>query len=95
MAAKVGHLHEHSCPFCGRVNTMADNGHDSIPQDGDLSMCWKCGEFGVFNADGTVRKPTPSETAEIEEDPAVQAARHARAESYTPREAVGLIVGGN
>jgi hypothetical protein len=60
----------HRCPHCGSVNDRASGlGHDNTggPVDGDVSLCFQCAEFGVFDRSvpGGVREPTPEEVADI------------------------------
>jgi hypothetical protein len=61
------------CWNCGfennRVISAFDNKRDR-PQDGDLSLCYQCGEYAVFDKTflDNVRKPTPTEMQHIRED---------------------------
>lgn len=49
---------------------------DAIPKDGDLSLCYSCGNLAVFS-DGTTRfRPlTPSEELRALQDPEIQVAK--------------------
>jgi hypothetical protein len=42
-------------------------GDDAAPQDGDVSICFYCGKFAIFDSslEDNIRKPTPAEMAEI------------------------------
>lgn len=58
---------QHKCPFCGSLNdrvTYVGEG-DPAPDPGDTSICFRCGEVGVFTELGTVRKPNAEEQFEI------------------------------
>ena len=70
---------DHHCPFCGVFHTAtsdvdAERGAQHVP--GDWSICWKCGEIGIFTSTG-VRKLTAQERLEASRDEEVQAARAA------------------
>jgi hypothetical protein len=69
------------CPFCGRANDAATAAvaPDTMPKDGDFSLCIGCGEWGTFEsgAPGGVRKPTTAEYDEINGDLTMRAARWA------------------
>jgi hypothetical protein len=65
------------CPYCGRANdqvampeTEREDG-DERPTDGDYSICFRCGCWGIFEAShaGGVRRPTKEEEREIASDP--------------------------
>jgi hypothetical protein len=75
-----------TCPHCGKnTNNHQHVGepHDIQPTDGDVSLCWHCGEPSVFalteGGSVTACVPSTAESADIEADPRVQAARRARA----------------
>ena len=53
------------CSFCRQLHEAVTNAQrlDCLPEDGDVSMCFRCGEFCVFDdsAFGGMRKPTKKE----------------------------------
>ena len=54
------------CPTCGKINDLAtcieDNrGDGGKPQQGDMSLCFSCGELFVFTPELTLRKSTQEE----------------------------------
>ena len=60
-------IHEHElgtiCPFCDIHHEVATRMRDDRqPEDGDVTLCSRCGQFGVFDrgAHGKLRKPTPT-----------------------------------
>jgi len=58
------------CPFCGEEHeavTAARENASSIPDDGDVSICFKCGKVSLFDraADGGVRRPTKKEQRDL------------------------------
>jgi hypothetical protein len=67
-------MHEKTaCPFCGEAHPLAAHtpgNDDRAPENGDLSFCFDCGEWAVFDnrLKGGCRKPTHSEYAEIATD---------------------------
>lgn len=63
----------HTCPFCGVLNERVTHvGEGEPPPDpGDVTICFSCGEVGVFTELGTVRKPTAGEQFIIGCDPHV------------------------
>ena len=68
------------CPFCGKPLDAAsptEGSNDRQPSDGDLSMCIYCGEWIVFNADLTFRKPNDEEYEEVARDPQLRWLRNA------------------
>jgi hypothetical protein len=73
------------CPFCqGKLDCVAEVTKDGeltaiVPKDGDLSFCFTCGEFNIFEraAPGRLRKPTDDEYAEFATDPEAKAIRRA------------------
>lgn len=68
------------CPHCGKHNDMHDtpDGSEKTPQTGDVSICIRCGDLGVFDLKaGRIRKPTPRESREFADDPEIQDARRA------------------
>lgn len=63
-----------TCPFCGAKHdrTTSTRGNDVVPADGDLMLCFDCGEWIFYvddGNDGRFRKPTDLEYDEIATDP--------------------------
>ena len=60
------------CPFCGQKHDATTNaqGHDVLPDNGDVSLCFGCGAFCVFDeaAYGGMRKPTKKEQRSFDRD---------------------------
>lgn len=54
-----------TCPTCGEVvddTTHPETGLDLDPSEGDVSICFYCGAFGVFTGEGKqTRMPTEAE----------------------------------
>jgi hypothetical protein len=50
-----------------------------VPQDDDITMCYKCGELGIFDCtiDGGVRKPEEDEANFFDRDEGIQRLRAA------------------
>jgi hypothetical protein len=69
------------CPYCGYFfdRTAITKGLEQPPKEGDVSLCLKCCEIAIFNADLTVRKPTDAELAEIHNAPCWAQISRARA----------------
>lgn len=61
---------KHTCPYCGKVNDAATRTSEepSFPSAGALTVCFGCGEWSIFEADFSLRKPTDSEEATLWED---------------------------
>ena len=60
-----------TCPYCERENdTHAPTGQDNEgPADGDVSICWKCHNIGIFEENGTsVRRTSPEEDVKLRQD---------------------------
>lgn len=55
------------CPACGALNDAATNiVGDADPTNGDVSICFTCGEIAVFTGIGLdVRRPTDAERREM------------------------------
>jgi hypothetical protein len=65
------------CPFCRTSQTHATQiGGDEGPFDGDFSLCFACGEIGIFHQGG-VRKPTATERLEAARNEILRTARMA------------------
>jgi hypothetical protein len=78
----TGHVLNSRCPWCKAVNTRATNavpGETVQPVDGDVAMCFYCGEWSIYDmaARHRQRKPTEDEFIEIGEDPDCQKVRAA------------------
>jgi hypothetical protein len=58
---------EHRCPHCKQLNTKvrAVNDADVLPEDGDITMCFVCGDWAIFER-GRARRPTKDELADIQ-----------------------------
>jgi len=69
------------CPYCGQHHDAATNveRRDYVPDDGDVSLCFGCGEFCVFDntAYGGMRKPTKKEQRVFARDKRLQELRTA------------------
>jgi hypothetical protein len=73
-----GHVFHTRCVWCGARHDRASNAEPNEtrpPVDGDVTMCFVCGEWLVFDG-GQLRAPT---TAEYDEIAAGKAFRRARA----------------
>lgn len=59
-----------SCHVCGyemdRSTAVQDDGIG--PQEGDISVCIRCGAIGVFDANTKLREPTAKEMLAMQED---------------------------
>jgi len=70
---------EHRCPFCGSLHDHATNTTtEAKPNAGDVSICFDCTSIGVFDENGSVRKPTEEEKAVFLADSRVQTVIAAR-----------------
>jgi hypothetical protein len=83
------------CPHCGARNPHHVHPSLAPPADGDLTVCWPCGKVLAFVLTplGVVTGLRALDGAELAEALAasdVRAALAARAESYTPMEALEL-----
>jgi hypothetical protein len=60
------------CPFCGErhnaVTAVQYNTDRFYPEDGDISLCFQCGRFSLYDSDkeGGLRRPTASEQHELD-----------------------------
>lgn len=73
-----------TCFACGRKNDMATGivGEDqaAIPSDGDVSICFSCGEIAEFKHEGNkivLQRLTDEERSIVEQLPQVQAIKRA------------------
>lgn len=81
------------CPWCGRANdTHEGAAPGEQPTAGAVSVCWKCGNLGVFDQSPlgplTIRRPTDDEMREMLADPNVRAALAAHRGGGTPLDVV-------
>lgn len=57
------------CPHCkARNNTNTD----TLPREGDVGICFVCGEAMVFDGKGGVRKPDAEDEEFIASDPKIR-----------------------
>jgi hypothetical protein len=66
------------CPFCsGRHDCVAGVGTNGRPSDGDITLCFTCGEWVFFDKHykGGLRKPTWNEYQHIAFDPLLKQVR--------------------
>ncbi len=64
---------------CGYTMTATSGaGHDEIPNEKDVTICFSCARINIFNADLTQREVTPEEEKEIMGGPAWSAIKKAR-----------------
>jgi hypothetical protein len=81
-------VRQNTCPWCGYKTDAASSlettksGFDlgaRMPREGDVALCIgpSCGEWNVFTADLTLRKPTDAELLEIGNNIQCRAARMA------------------
>lgn len=69
-----------ACPHCGApVNAVSGIGVDPshLPSPGDLSLCFYCAEFGIFEEGMTLRKLTDKESALVSSNPNAEKAKTA------------------
>ena len=66
------------CSNCGsqfdRSKNVADDDHER-PEEGTATLCLYCGEWSIFNADMSLRKPTSVEAVELATDSAARSLR--------------------
>ena len=69
-----------TCPFCGQrhdaVSIAVGHGR-TVPEKGDATMCFTCGSFCIFDATGSLRKPTKAEQRVLDADDRIKEARAA------------------
>lgn len=67
------------CPFCGTRHDRvceAKPDSDAFPRNGDVTICFSCGEACVFaDVDGGLRKPSKKEQREFARDETLIKAR--------------------
>ena len=61
---------ESPCWSCGKKNDMASSaeGDASIPKAGDISICFGCGAWMIYDDDIKTREMTVDEIAELDPD---------------------------
>jgi hypothetical protein len=66
-----------TCPFCNNPHSGRTGG--MVPEDGDITLCYKCGELGIFDeaTDGGVRKPFEDEISFFDRNEGIQILRAA------------------
>jgi len=58
------------CPHCGALHDGAANmTGDNAPSEGDFNLCFECGDWAVFTADGQRRKPIDAELTILATEP--------------------------
>lgn len=78
------------CPTCGRTNeSHAGPTPDSVPDAGDLSLCWKCRSLAIYTDNG-LRLPTAEELAEYSQLPELKGLLGVMAETMTPSQAIEM-----
>lgn len=50
---------------------------DELPEEGDISICLRCGALAIFNSDLSIRQPTEEERNSLQDDPEVVQAQSA------------------
>jgi hypothetical protein len=83
----LGRARATRCPYCGASHGQAVPIGDAgamlnEPEDGDISLCVRCGRWVVFDsaASGGMREPTPEEHRTIARDVHARRLRSAYAE---------------
>jgi hypothetical protein len=81
-----------TCPYCGRENDSHASTDDpnSKPSEGDVSICYKCRNIGIFTEEG-VRKASPEEDTEIRSHQNIQDALLALDKALGPLQAVDIL----
>jgi hypothetical protein len=60
------HSHPHVCPWCHEeMPNVSGMNTKERPTEGAVSLCIQCGEWAVFQGNGSLRKPTDDEFIEI------------------------------
>jgi hypothetical protein len=58
------------CPHCGHIVSAASNLREKLqPAPDDLALCIECGEWNAFDEGLRLRKPTPDELVEANNNP--------------------------
>jgi len=72
------HLLPIHCPWCGRLNDRAfapgQQGPDLPPEDGNVVMCFGCGQLAIIDTrlKTNTRAPTDEEADELADDPYIR-----------------------
>lgn len=85
-----------ACPHCKRVNDAHGRQPGDAPVNGDVSLCWGCGEPAVFvDVDGSLalRPPTAEEQASIEMDPEFRRVQTTVRAAASPSQALAVLWG--
>lgn len=70
------------CPWCGRqMDRVSSVNLDAVPEEGDITLCFGCGEWCVFDDGLHLRKPSDEEFDIIGSDPDMMKARWAWTET--------------
>ena len=82
-----------TCPYCGRSNEAhAPTDPDQKPPSaGDVSICWKCLGISIFQEDGTVRRTTPEEDADLRTHENIQDALRVMRKAAGPTAAADIL----
>jgi hypothetical protein len=63
------------CSYCGklhdRTSAVAPKGkyrREPMPEEGDITLCFDCGEWSVYDSQGQLRKPTEQERIHLRND---------------------------
>lgn len=72
--------HPMTCPHCHKAQPLAapaDDSWDLAPKDGDASLCFDCGQIGIFDSasPGGARLPSLDEEAQLHADAGIQLLR--------------------
>lgn len=69
-------MSSYSCPHCGAVHTeqtCANFRERAEPDDGDISICFSCGDVSIFDvANHVLRRCTVQEQMELDRDAGIQ-----------------------
>jgi hypothetical protein len=69
------------CRWCGEQHELMTNPYmaEGDPENGDMTMCFSCGEFNVFSgkAASVLRKPNAKERRMLAADPRIKDMRQA------------------
>jgi hypothetical protein len=69
---------EMACPWCGRnLDRVSCIDGEDVPEEGDISLCFGCGEWCVFDNGMHLRKPNDEEFEEIGTSPECMQSRWA------------------
>lgn len=55
-------------PINSASDSSSGHGPVKVPTEGDVSICFNCGELGIFDSPTVIREPTKNERLEIIED---------------------------